>query len=248
MRQWFYRILISGLGLLLVSQPIGAHADADDPKLQGDWRVVSDFCDGSLPSVGGQYLRVLIYDHKIVLTRLNYAGDPRTFRTDPSRTPRLWTSSERTAMMSWCRESMTSKKDGSESVKGAPAPLNLKPSRMTDESFSCWSVTTRMDLRPAAVPLPSLGKGSSGRSSPTCRTAGPVNVALQALPFAAPTNRSSLICFNWDLATGRTRGNARSLGSSPRGEHQISNRTAVRTEGRTRTRSEDGRGQPQDSA
>ena len=88
MRQRFYGILIAGLGLLVMSRPYTAQADAGDPNLQGDWRIVSVFCDGSLSPLSEGYVRVLIYDNKIVFARLNNAGTPRTFCTDPSRTPK----------------------------------------------------------------------------------------------------------------------------------------------------------------
>lgn len=90
MRQWFYAILISGLGLLVMSRPNRAHADADDAKLQGVWRVVSVFRDGRLSLHSEGYLKVLIYDNKIVFTGL---GDQQTensftYRIDASTIPR----------------------------------------------------------------------------------------------------------------------------------------------------------------
>ena len=87
MRQRFYGILIAGLGLLVMSRPYTAQADARDPNLQGDWRVVSVFRDGSLSPVSKDYIRVLIYDNKIVFTHLSGREDPDIYRIDASRTP-----------------------------------------------------------------------------------------------------------------------------------------------------------------
>ena len=71
MRQWFYGILISGLGLFLVPWRNTSQADTDDPTLQGDWRVVSVFRNGSFSPVSEGYLKVFIYDNKIVFTTLS---------------------------------------------------------------------------------------------------------------------------------------------------------------------------------
>jgi uncharacterized protein (TIGR03067 family) len=88
MRLWFYRILIFGLCLLVMSRPTEAQADTDGPKLQGDWRVVSVFCDGSLSPVSKGYLKVLIYDNKIVFSSLSNSANSFTYRINASRNPK----------------------------------------------------------------------------------------------------------------------------------------------------------------
>jgi len=71
-----------------MSRPNRAHADADDAKLQGDWKVVSVFRGGSLSPLSEGYVRVLIYDNKIVFTLLSGREDPDIYRIDASRIPK----------------------------------------------------------------------------------------------------------------------------------------------------------------
>ena len=88
MKQWFHAVFISALSLLAMSWPDAAQADAGDPNLQGDWRVVSVFHDGILSPLSEGYVRALIYDNKIVFTRLRGREDPDIYRIDASRTPK----------------------------------------------------------------------------------------------------------------------------------------------------------------
>ena len=82
-------IFLLALGLLTIPRSDAAQPNPDGPKLQGDWRVVSVFRDGSLSPFSRGYLKVLIYDNKIVFSRLSNAADSFTYRIDASKTPKI---------------------------------------------------------------------------------------------------------------------------------------------------------------
>jgi uncharacterized protein (TIGR03067 family) len=88
MRKSPVAVSLAGLVLLIIPRFCAAQPNADDPKLQGDWRVLSVFRDGSPSLASDCFLKVLIYDNRIVFKSLSHSADSYTLRIDASKNPK----------------------------------------------------------------------------------------------------------------------------------------------------------------
>ena len=88
MKHLLFTFLAPVFGVLLVAEAIAAGGAVGEPDLQGEWKVVSAYRDGRLLPPYESWLKLLIYDDKIVFTRLGGWATTRAYRTDPSKNPK----------------------------------------------------------------------------------------------------------------------------------------------------------------